>query len=82
MVGCGMMTPDSNIVPTPCYPCKRLTTIDVNHEDLICSRCKREVEPFEPFLSDDEDVIIVELKFNCPKCGEKDLQFWNVGLWD
>lgn len=80
--GFGMLTPYSNIIPTPCYPCKRLTTIDANKEEMICSRCKREVQPFEAFLSEDEDVFIDDLKFKCPKCGEKELQFWNVGLWD
>lgn len=82
MVGSGMMNPNSNIIPVPCYSCKRLTKIDLKNKELKCSRCKKEVEPFDPFLSDNEDTFIEEMRFKCPKCGEEKLQFRNVGLWD
>ena len=82
MVGSGMMNPNSNIVPVPCYSCERLTKIDVNNQELKCSRCKKDVELFEPFLSDNKDVVIEEMKFKCPKCGEEKLEFIDVGLWD
>lgn len=82
LVGSGMMTPVKNIVPAPCYSCKRLIKVDLVMQELKCSRCRKEVTPFKPFLSDNEDLYTDEMKFKCPKCGEKELQILFVGLWD
>jgi ssDNA-binding Zn-finger/Zn-ribbon topoisomerase 1 len=80
--GPGMAVAYSNYVPVPCYTCKRLTRIDINHSDLKCSRCKKSVEPLKPFVSELDDNDIMEYKFKCPKCGNHDLYFRWSGIWD
>ena len=72
MEGFGMMGEEYEYVITPCYKCGVIKRINVKKDELVCKRCKSELESFD-YDKDTHD---------CPKCGKPTLDVWWSGMWD
>jgi predicted RNA-binding Zn-ribbon protein involved in translation (DUF1610 family) len=85
-------------VPSPCFHCKDVFELNILNKRYLCPKCRRKSTPYgeistipssKPLVFeweiDFETSSTYELedkKYKCPNCGEEELSFKMMGLWD
>jgi len=85
-------------VPFICYHCKTVFSKNgVDGEKKNCPKCRRKTSPlgmisktppeeipsiFDWEIDDDRVYYLEDKKYECPNCGEEELSFEMMGLWD
>lgn len=89
--------PREIMLPALCTTCKDIVVIGL-YDKKICPKCSSQVKlytdkslqgdkaqnvgGFKPSVFRWEDITLGDVYYTCPKCGLKQMIFYNIGFWD
>jgi ribosomal protein L37AE/L43A len=83
-------------VPSLCFNCKDVVGLNIFNKKHLCPKCRRKTTPlgivshtppqndtiFEWNIDGESEYYLDDKKYQCPKCGQEELFFESMGMWD